>query len=176
MRGTRNLIVGCAGCAILLGGLFSLAQDKPGQPPPHERQIKEAEVPPAALAALKKLAGGAAFTEFAEEVDYGHTVYEGSWKGPDGNNVDAVVTKTGDVVEIEEIMPVEKIPAGVRAAAEQAAGKDTKITYERKTLYLYEIHYKKDGKGHEMMFRAMGSRYEEGAKGGEKGDDEDEDD
>jgi hypothetical protein len=158
-------------CAVVSASLLAWAQDKKDAPPPHEREIKEAEVPAAALAALKKLAGGAAFTEFAEEVDYGQTVYEGSWKGPDGN-VDAVVTKTGDVVEIEEIMPVEKVPAGVRTAAEKEAGKDTKITYERKTLFLYEIHYKKDGKGHEAMFRTMGVPYQESGKQEQDKDDD----
>jgi len=160
---------------LLVGGLLVWAQEKKGAPP-HEREVTEAEVPPAALAALKKLAGAAAFTEFAEEVEHGRKFYEGSWKGPDGN-VDAVVTPTGDVVEIEEILPPEKIPAGVRAATEQEAGKGTAVTFERKTLYLYEVHFKKDGKGREMMFTADGRRYhEEGPKEGEKEHDEDEDD
>jgi hypothetical protein len=125
------------------------------------------------LAALKKLAGGAAFTEFAEEIEHGHKFYEGSWKGPDGN-VDALVTEAGDVVEIEESIPAEKAPASVRAAAEKEAGKDVKVRYEKKTLYLYEIHFKKDGKGREMIFTADARRYhEEAAEAGEDEDDKD---
>ena len=160
---------------VLVGGLLVWAQEKM-QNQEQEREVKEAEVPAPALAALKKLAGAATITEFAEEVEHGHKFYEGSWKGPDGN-VDAVVTPTGDVVEIEEIMPPEKIPAGVRAATEQEAGKGTAVSFERKTLYLYEIHFKKDGKGREMIFTTDGRRYhEEGPKEGEKEHDEDEDD
>ena len=49
-----------------------------------ERQVAEAQVPAAALATLKKLAAGAKIYEFAEEVEYGHTFYEGSWKTASG--------------------------------------------------------------------------------------------
>ena len=69
-------------------------------------------MPAAALEGLKKIAGNASITEFAEEVEHGHKFYEGSWKGPDGN-VDTLVTETGDVVEIEESLPSAKIPAPV---------------------------------------------------------------
>lgn len=164
--------------AALAGGVLVWAQEKKAAQD-YEKQIKESEVPPAALAALKKLAGGAAFTGFAEEVERGHKFYEGSWKGPDGN-VDALVTESGDVVELEESIPQEKAPGGARAAAEKDAGKDAKPRWERKTVYLYEIHFRKDGKGHEMIYTADGRRFHE--DGGdehakpEKGDKHDEDD
>lgn len=157
----RNLvlILVVAAASFVTGGLVVWAQDK-GKVEDYEKKVKEAEVPAPALAALKKLAGGAAFTEFAEEVEHGVKYFEGSWKGPDGN-VDALVTESGDVVEIEESMPAGKVPAAVRAAAEKAGGKDG--TFERKTLYLYEIHFKKDGKTHELIFGANGQPYSEDA-------------
>lgn len=67
-----------------------------------ERQITKEEVPEAALATLKKLAGRAEITEFAEESEQGHTFYEGSWKSQSGANMDVLVTKSGALVEIEE--------------------------------------------------------------------------
>lgn len=152
------------------GTLLGKEEEKPsGQPKEQERKVTEAQVPPAALVALKKLAGSAKFTEFAEEIEHGHKFYEGSWKGPEGN-MDALVTDTGDVVEIEEIVPVDKVPAGVRAAAEKEAGKGGAVVYERKTLYLYEIKFRKDGKGREMLFTADARQVHEE----EDGDDEDE--
>jgi hypothetical protein len=165
-----KIAIAFAAGGLLVGGLFAYAQN---QPPPkeQERSVKEAEVPAAALAALKKLAGGAAFTEFAEEIEHGHTFYEGSWKGPDGN-VDALVTAAGDVVEIEEIIPAEKVPGAVREMAAKEAGKDAKVTYERKTLYLYEIKFKKDGKGREMLFTADGRRTHEEDDGDEDEEEE----
>ena len=103
--------------AVLFGGWLVWAQEKKASEE-QERTVKENEVPAAALAALKKLAGSATITEFAEEIEHGHKFYEGSWKGPDGN-VDALVTESGDVVEIEESIPADKVPAGVRAASEK---------------------------------------------------------
>lgn len=157
----RNLVLisVVAVASFAAGGLVVRAQDK-GKVEDYEKKVKEADVPAPALAALKKLADGAAFTEFAEEVEHGVKYYEGSWKGPDGN-VDALVTEGGEVVEIEESMPADKIPAGVRAAAEKAGAKDG--TFERKTLYLYEVHFKKDGKPHELIFGANGQPYSEDA-------------
>lgn len=167
-----QLACAAAVAAVLAGGLLVWAQDrKPAPTDEQERQVKEAEVPAAALAALKKLAGGAAIREFAEEIEHGVRYYEGSWKGPDGN-VDALVTEAGDLVELEEHIAAEKVPAGVRAAAEKESGKDAKCSWERKTLYLYEVHFRKDGKGRELLYTADGRRFHEGNDGGGDEDDE----
>ncbi len=152
--------------AVLSGGLFVWAQEKKASEE-QERTVKENEVPAAALAALKKLAGSATITEFAEEIEHGHKFYEGSWKGPDGN-VDGLVTESGDVVEIEESIPAGKVPAAVRAAAGKEAGKDVELTFEKKTVYLYEVHFKKDGHGHEAVFTADARRHQEDAPQGDK--------
>lgn len=164
---------------LLTSGLLVWAQEKKDKKENQEseRQVKEAEVPAAPLAALKKLAGAAPITEFAEEIEHGHKFYEGTWKAPDGQ-VDGLVTEAGDVVEIEESIPAEKVPAGVRAEAQKAAGKDVAVTFERKTVYLYEIHYKKDGKGREAIFTPDGGAYHEQGqdKPGKDEDDGDEDD
>lgn len=170
----RQLVLGL-GCAAggMLGGVFALAQN----PPPggeSERKVQEADVPKAALDAIKKLAGGAAITELAEEIEHGHTFYEGSWKGPNGN-VDGLVTASGDVVEIEESVPAAMVPAAVRAEAQKAAGKGANLTFEKKTMVLYEMHFKKDGKTQEMILTPDARRYEEeGAAKGEPEQDEDE--
>lgn len=159
--------------AFACGLLVAHAQEKKQD---YEKKVKEGDVPAPALAALKKLAGGAAFTEFAEEVEHGCKYYEGSWKGPDGN-IDGLVTEAGDIVELEESIPVEKVPAGVRAAAEKEAGKDAKVRWERKTVYLYEIHYKKDNKGQELIFGADARRFHENGNVGKEAEmDNDEDD
>ncbi len=173
MRTNRSFPAFAGGGLVLLAALLVAAQDsKNGKATAkeQEREVKLAEVPAAALAALQKLAGGAAFAEFAEEIEHGHKFYEGSWKGPDGNNVDALVTESGDVVEIEETIPAEKAPSSVRALAEKEAGKDAKVAYERKTLYLYEIKFRKDGKGREILLTADARRVDES---GEDEDDED---
>ena len=155
----------------LLGGLIAFAQPKPAALD-QERKGKEAEVPEAALDALKKIADKATIKEFAEEIEHGHKFYEGTWSGPNGN-VDCLVTETGDLVEIEEIISADKVPAVARAAAEKEAGKDAKLTWEKKTVVMYEVHFKKGDKGQEMILTPDGRRYhEEGDKNGEKDEDE----
>ncbi len=167
----KGLSVLCAASAILVAGVLVGAQDKK-EAAEQERSIKEAEVPAAALAALKKLAGGAAITEFAEEIEHGHKFYEASWKGPDGN-VDALVTETGDLVEIEEVLAAQKVPAPARAEAEKEAGKDAKLMWEKKTIVMYEVHFKKDDKGREMILTPDGRRFhEEGDDNRDKDEDE----
>ena len=174
MRGQRFLGGSVGATVILLGGLMALAQTKPAVHD-YEKKVKEADVPKAALEALKKLANGAAITEFAEEVEHGHKYYEGSWKGADGN-VDGLVTEGGDVVELEEAIATDKVPATVRTAAEKDAGKDTAMKWEKKTVVMYEAHYKKDGKGREIILLPDGRIFhEEGEKAGEKKGEEDDD-
>lgn len=171
MRNQRWIAAGAASMAVLAGGLWTLAATAAAEDT--ERKVKESEVPKAALDALKKLAATAPITEFAEEVEGGHKFYEGSWKGP-GGNVDALVTDAGDLVEIEEVVAADKVPAAVRAAAEKEAGKDAGLTFEKKTMVLYEIHFKKGDKAQEMIFTPDARRYhEEGDKKGEKDKDGD---
>jgi hypothetical protein len=167
----------CNVCLIVVvaaAAAFLTAAAHRQQPPPaeSERRVTEAEVPKPALATLKKQAGGAAITEFAEEIEHGHTFYEGSWKGPHGN-VDCLVTAAGALVEIEESVPADSVPEAVREAASNAAGDGAKPDFEKKTLILYEIHFTKDGKAHEAIFTADGRLYHEKA-GDEAGGDEDE--
>lgn len=177
MQRYRVLIVGSAACAVVLGGLLALAQKQPAPPAQgeQERKVTEADVPKAALEALKRLADKAKITEFAEEIEHGHKFYEGSWAGPNGN-VDALVTESGDLVEIEETIPADKVPTVVRAETEKEAGKGTKVMFEKKTLVMYEAHFKKGDMGHEVILTPDGRRYqEEGARNGEKDEDQDKD-
>lgn len=164
----RSLLkAGSASCAIVLVGLIPIGQAKPAQLPSpaqaeQERQVTEADVPKAALDALKKLAGTAAITEFAQEIEHGHKFYEGSWAGPNGN-IDAVVTESGDLVVLEEIVPADKVPSAVRNEAQKAAGPDGQLTFEKKTQVLYELHFKKDGKDQEMLLTPDARLYDERA-------------
>jgi len=160
-----------SGVAVgLLGGLIAFAQPKPAAPE-KERKVKEEEVPKAALDALKKIADKATITEFAEEIEHGHKFYEGTWTGP-GGNVDCLVTESGDLVETEEIISADKVPAASRVTAEKKAGKDAKLTWEKKTVVMYEVHYKKGDKDQEMVLTPDGRRYQEKrAKKGKKNED-----
>jgi hypothetical protein len=179
----RMRIVGVSLAVVLVGaGAFALglAQQPPqkeeAEPGEQEREVTEDQVPKAAMETLRKLASGAKFTEFAEEVEHGHTFYEGSWKGADGN-VDALVTPDGSMVELEEMVPADKVPGAAREAFAKHAGKDAKLMLEKKTMILYEAHWTKNGKEEEMIVTPDGRRYyEDAASGSNRDKDEDEDD
>ena len=145
-----------------------------------ERQVTKEEVPEAALATLKKLAGRAEITEFAEEIEHGHTFYEGSWNSRSGANMDVLVTKSGDLVEIEEQVDTDKVPAAVLKAARKAAGKGARLLCEQKTMILYEVKFSKDNARHELLLTPDGRRVEEEVEkskpDNEKDADDDDDD
>jgi len=137
-----------------------------------ERQVTADQVPAAAMATLKKLAGGAKITEFAEEIEHGSTFYEGSWKSRSGTNTDVLVTKAGALVEIEEKIGTDDVPAAVLKAARKAAGRGAELLYEKKTMILYEIKFSKADARHELLLTPDGRRIEEEI---EKGKSEEED-
>ena len=173
MSKSRLVAVGFATVVVLTAGLLSLAKTDPtGE---QERKVKETEVPKAALEAIKKLADKASITEFAEETGNGHKFYEGSWTGPSGR-VDGLVTESGDLVEIEETVPAGSVPAAVRTELEKHVGKDAKVSYEKKTMVLYETHFKNDDKAREMVFTPDGRTFhEQGDKTGSREEDDDKD-
>lgn len=167
-----SLVGALAICALLAGGQEKAA----GPAPEQERQVKEAEVPPAALAALKKLCGGAPLTEFSEELEHGGRFYEGSWKTQAGSKVNALVTEAGDTVEIEEQVTADQVPAAVLAAGRKVAGADAQFYCEKKTMILYELKFRKDGKRNEMLYTPDGRAAHEEQEKGEGGKDDDHDD
>lgn len=172
MRSSVTLFAGGAAVVALVVGLTAFAQDKKSEKKfdEKERTVKESEVPAAALSALRKQAGAAAITQFEEEMEHGHKFYEGSWKTA-GGKTDVLVTESGDLVEIEETVSADQVPATVRSEVEKDAGKDAKIVFEKKTMIMYEAHFKKGDKRAELVLTPDGRRSQE-----EKGGDGDEDD
>lgn len=145
-------------------------EEKESKAEEQEREVTEAEVPAPALAALKKLAAGAKITEFAEEIEHGSAFYEGSWKTAVGNNVDALVTPAGDLVEIEEQVSPDHVPATVLAAVRKLSGPDAPLFCEKKTTILYEVKFRKDDRRHEILYTPDGRVLEKGVEKGEEDD------
>jgi uncharacterized membrane protein YkoI len=122
-----------------------------------ERKVTEAEVPAPALAALKKLAGGAKLTEFAEEIEHGSTFYEGSWK---------------TAVEIEEQVNPDQVPTAILAAVKKLSGPDAALFCEKKTMVLYEVKFKKGDRRHEILYTPDGRTLEKDVEKGDRDDDD----
>lgn len=173
---TRNFATTCLfTCTCLIGLVIVVYADNSAKkdaaaPKEQEREVKETEVPAAALKTLKEQAAGAAITEFAEEIEHGHTFYEGSFKSKSGSNVDVLVTEAGALVEIEESIQANNVPAAVLEAAKQAAG-SANIRFEKKTAVTYEIRFKKGDRGQEVLLSPDGRILEhEDADADEKND------
>jgi len=178
MQNRNSTLLGMGIMLVVGAAVVPLARGKsPKEQKPsgeQEKKVAEAEVPKTALEALKKLAGSAAITEYAEEIEHGHKFYEGSWKGATGK-IDALVTESGALVEIEETVPADTVPTVVREATVKHAGKES-VRFEKKTMVLYEMHFKQAGKAHEMVMTPDGREYhEDGDKPGEKEEDDDKD-
>lgn len=154
------------------GTLLEKEIDRPAKPAEQERKVQASALPPAAMAALKRLADGAPFTEFAEEVEHGSTFYEGSWKAPGGTNVDALVTPTGDLVELEEQVAVDKVPAAIVDEVKKTAGPDASLFFEKKTMILYEVKFRKENRRHEILYAPDGRMLQQESEAGrsEEGD------
>lgn len=169
----RQMIIACT-CVIatVLLCVSALAQPAGKEHEEKERKVKESEVPAAAMAGLKKASGQDKFDQIEEEIEDGHKFYEGQWKGPNGR-IEALVTEFGDLVEIEEHVSPDKVPAAVRVAAEKDSGKDATVMWEKKTAFTYEVHFKKGGKHHEMLFAPTGAQVHEDGDNGESKKDED---
>ena len=163
---SRMLCIGAVTTLTLGAVLVAVGQTK-GEPAEQERKVTESEVPPAALAALKELAGEASITEYAEEIEHGSTFYEGSWKAVTGSNVDALVTSAGDVVEIEEQVTADQVPVAVRAAVRNLSGPDAPLFCEKKTMILYEVKFRKDDQRHEILYTPDGRTLEKDIEEGE---------
>ena len=169
----RRIMIAMSMCILAVATSMAVVRaQNPGkhQEQETERKVKESEVSKPALAMLKKHAGEYPITEFAEEIEHGHKYYEGSWKTPAGN-VDVLVTEAGDLVEIEEHVSHDSVPKAVLSAAEKAAGKDAKMYFEKKTLVMYEVKFRKGDRRHELVLSPEGRQHEhEDEQGDEEGD------
>ncbi len=143
---------------IALGWLIGIVSAEP-KGEERERKVTEKEVPPAALAALKKLAGGADIQKFEEEFEHETPFYEASWKTT-GGRMEALVTATGDLVETEEGVQADALPKAVLDAAHKMAGQDAKMRFEKKTSITYEIKFKKGDTRHEVLLTPAGHQAE----------------
>ena len=82
-----------------------------------------------------------------------------------------LVTSTGDLVEIEEKVDADNVPAAVLKAARQAAGQGTPLAFEKKTMILYEVKFRKGDNRHELLLTPDARRTDEEVEKGKSDDD-----
>jgi hypothetical protein len=131
--------------AMLLAGGFALGQ---------EHKIKRSDLPPAVEKTVAAQSQGATILGFSTEKEHGQTLYEAEMM-VNGHTKDILMDPSGAIVEVEEQVELDKLPADVRAGLTAQAGKGEikkveSITKHEK-LVAYEAQITTDGKRSEIQ-------------------------
>ena len=137
-----------------IGLTFSAAQAQ-------ERKIKREQLPPAVEKTVAREGEGAEIKGFATEVEHRQKLYEASLI-VNGHNKDILIDKNGNIVEIEEEVSMDSLPAAVQAALKKAAGSGTIQVIESLTnngnLVAYEAQVKHGKKRSELQVGPNGEK------------------
>ena len=119
-----------------------------------EKRIKRSELPTAVEKTVVEQSKGATIRGFSEEKENGRTTYEAEML-VNGHTKDVQMDANGAVIEIEEQLDIQAVPAGVRAGLQAKAGKGkiTKIESitKKHKLVAYEAQVVTDGKKSEVQ-------------------------
>ncbi len=139
-----NLFVVLAASGLLLAGTSSA----------QEKKIKRSELPPAVEKTVAAQSAGATIRGFSTEKENGQTLYEAEMT-VNGHSKDISMTADGSIVEIEEQVAFDSLPADVKAGLLAKAGKGKILKVESLTkkgkLVAYEAKVDTNGKKSEVQ-------------------------
>jgi uncharacterized membrane protein YkoI len=131
--------------AVLLGAGIASAQEK---------KIKRSDLPPVVEKTVVAQSSGATIVGFSRETENGQTFYEAEMT-VSGHSKDVLIDATGAVVEVEEQVAPDTLPADVKAglAAKAGKGKILKVESIKKhdKLVAYEAKVDTNGKKSEVQ-------------------------
>jgi uncharacterized protein YxeA len=108
-----------------------------------EKHVKKSDLPAAVQKTADEQSHGATVHGYTQEVEDGKTEYEIEMT-VNGHSKDVSISPNGDVLEVEESVALDAIPAAVRDSLlkKAGAGKITKVESIRKhdKLVAYEAH------------------------------------
>ena len=126
-----------------------------------EKKIKRADLPAAVEKTVASESQGATIRGFSQEIENGQTYYEAQMV-VHGHSKDILVDKNGAVVEVEEQVMLESLPATVREGLQTRVGKSKLVKVESITkhdrLVAYEAQVMTDGKRSEIQVGPDGRR------------------
>ena len=119
-----------------------------------EKKIKRSDLPPAVEKTVAAQSAGATVKGFSTEKEKGQTYYEAEMV-VNGHSKDILIDTNGAIVEVEEEVAMNALPADVKAglqakAGEGKLGKVESITKKDKVV-AYEAKVTKDGKKSEIQ-------------------------
>ena len=129
-------------------------------PVPALGQSASPALPAPIAAAFRQAYPAATILHAAPETRDGHVVYEIESK--DGTMWrDLLYSLSGEIIEIEEILPVDSLPAPVRTAVGKDAPRATIVGVERVTTgtaIAYEVRVRRNGRTRSLTYDAEGGR------------------
>jgi hypothetical protein len=140
--------------SVTIGLTLSAAQSQ-------ERKIKRAQLPSAVEQTVARESEGATIKGFATEIEHRQKLYEASLV-VNGHSKDILIDKNGNVVEIEEEVSLDSLPATVQGALNKAARSGTIAVVESLTkkgkLVAYEAQVKHGKKRSEIQVGPNGEK------------------
>jgi hypothetical protein len=122
--------------------------------------MKMENLPPAVQKTVQEQSKGATVLGLSKEVEHGKTFYEVELK-VNGHNRDVLIDPSGSIVEVEEAVPLDSVPAAVKGALEKHAGKGKILGVESvakdNSIIAYEAKIKTAGKTSEVRVTPDGA-------------------
>ena len=119
-----------------------------------EKKIKRSDLPPAVEKTVAAQSAGATVKGFSKESEKGQTYYEAEMI-VNGHTKDILIDTTGAIVEVEEEVVMDALPAEVKAGLQAKAGEGKLVKVETITkkdkLVAYEAQVQKKGKKAEVQ-------------------------
>ncbi len=126
-----------------------------------ERHLKRSQLPPAVLKTADEQSAGATVRGYSSETEDGRLEYEVEMT-LHGHGRDVTIAPDGVVLEIEEAMALDSLPAAVRSGLLQAAAPGKIVTVESLTkhgvIVAYEAHVRIGTKRSEVHVGPDGKR------------------
>jgi hypothetical protein len=119
-----------------------------------EKKIRRSDLPPAVEKTVATQSSGAAVKGFSKEMEKGQTYYEAEMI-VNGHTKDILINATGTIVEVEEQVAMDALPAAVKAGLQAKAGKGKLVKVESITkkdnLVAYEAQVRNGSKKSEVQ-------------------------
>ena len=119
-----------------------------------EKKIRRSELPPAVEKTVAAESKGATIRGFAQETEDGQLRYEAELM-VNGHSKDVAMDATGVIVEVEEQVAIDSLPAAVKDGLQAKAGKGklTKVEsiVKHDKIVAYEAQVMTDGKKSEVQ-------------------------
>ena len=136
--------------AIVLSAVLLIA----GLAVAQEKKIKRSDLPPAVEKTVAVQSAGATVKGFSKEVEKGQTFYEAEMI-VNGHTKDILIDANGAIVEVEEEVAMNALPADVQEGLQAKAGEGKLVKVETLTkndkLVAYEAQVTKGGKKSEVQ-------------------------